>query len=129
MQATERFRIHGLLRNLWKNGRRGRCYRQMSSAIFPDGLNGRPFGARAVQSILRWAQTHPDAPLRLTTTGITGVIEIYPPNAQSPRWCLWQTASGRLQFDDLLTNQDALPYPTLDMALRFVALTLAKDAV
>ena len=81
-----------------------------------------------MQSAFRWVQAHPAAHLRLTTTGISGVIEIYPIGSPHPRWCLWRNIDGRLQLDDISLNISALPYPTLDMALRFVALNLAADA-
>jgi hypothetical protein len=33
---------------------------------------------------------------------------------------MWLTQAGRLQLDDLVLNEFALPYPTIDMALRFI---------
>jgi hypothetical protein len=66
--------------------------------------------------------------LRLTTTGISGVIEIYPAGSLSPRWCLWQSKDGRLQFDDVALSNFGPPYSTLDMALRFVALSLQAES-
>ena len=47
--------------------------------------------------------------------------------AEWPRWCLWQTPDGRLQVDDLETGDWALPYPTVHMALRFIASRLLAD--
>jgi hypothetical protein len=102
------------------------CDKRMYTELFPDGLDGLPFEPRDLQTAMRWMQTHPCADLRLTTTGISGIIEIYPTGASLPRWCLWQTRDGRLQLDDVAQSDFALPYPTLDMALRFVALNLAK---
>jgi hypothetical protein len=92
--------------------------------FFPDGLDGVPFAPRDMQSAVLWAKRQPSARLRFTAEGVSGIIEIYPAGSSNPRWCLWQTRDGRLQFDDLATNEFALPYPTLDMALRFVALNL-----
>jgi hypothetical protein len=92
--------------------------------IFPDGLDGLAFSQRDLRSAFRWAQTRPNVRLHLTVDGVGGIIEIYPPESSHPRWCLWQTRDGRLQFDDLATNEFALPYPTLDMALRFIARNL-----
>ncbi len=100
----------------------------MYTEFFPDGLDGLPFSADDMQSAFRWVQAHPGTRLRLTTAGITGVIEIYPSGALHPRWCLWRNHNDRLQLDDVVLNICALPYPTLDMALRFVALNLATDA-
>jgi hypothetical protein len=100
----------------------------MYSQFFPDGLDGLPFAPRDLQTALRWVQTQPFVQLRLTTDGISGIIEIYPPGSSSPRWCLWQSNDGRLQLDDVLLSLFALPYPTLDMALRFIALSLAAGS-
>jgi hypothetical protein len=92
--------------------------------IFPDGLDGVPFAPQDLRSAILWAKTQPSARLRLTADGVSGIIEVYPLGSPHPRWCLWQSHDGRLQFDDLATNEFAMPYPTLDMALRFIALNL-----
>jgi hypothetical protein len=93
----------------------------MYRKFFPNGLDGRPFASRDLLSAAIWAKSRPDVRLEVTADGVSGIIEIYPQGAASPRWCLWQTNDGRLQLDDLTMNQFALPYPTLDMALRFIA--------
>jgi hypothetical protein len=92
--------------------------------ILPHGLDGVPFAPQDLRSAVLWAKSQPSARLRLTVDGISGIIEIYPHGSSHPRWCLWQTNDGRLQFDDLATSQFGLPYPTVDMALRFIALNL-----
>jgi hypothetical protein len=100
----------------------------MYSKFFPDGFDGLPFSPRDLHTALRWVQTHPDARMRLTAFGISGIIEIYPPGWSCPRWCLWQSQDGRLQLDDIAMSEYGLPYPTFDMALRFIALSLAADS-
>jgi hypothetical protein len=102
----------------------GQRDRQMYLEFFPDGLDGVPFAPRDLRSAILWANSQPSARLRLTADGISGIMEIYLDGSSHPRWCLWQTSDGRLQFDDLVTNQFALPYATLDMALRFIAQNL-----
>jgi hypothetical protein len=93
----------------------------MYTRFFPDGLDGLPFASRDLRSALTWAETKPDVRLHITSDGVSGVIEIYPPGSSCPRWCVWQTHDGRLQLDDLAMNEFALPYPTIDMALRFIS--------
>ena len=104
------------------------CDRHMYQDLFANGFDGLPFEPRDLQTAMRWMRSHPNADLRLTTTGISGVIEIYPAGSLSPRWCLWQSKDGRLQFDDVALSNFGLPYSTLDMALRFVALSLQAES-
>ena len=78
-------------------------------------------GSRDLRSAATWAKSKPDIRLQVTSDRVSGIIEIYPPGSTSPRWCLWQTKDGRLQLDDLTIDEFALPYPTIDMALRFIA--------
>jgi hypothetical protein len=68
-----------------------------------------------------WAETKADVRLHITSEGVSGIIEIYLLGSACPRWCMWQTRDGRLQLDDLAVNEFALPYPTIDMALRFIS--------
>jgi hypothetical protein len=95
--------------------------RRMYTKFFPDGLDGLPFAPRDLCSAATWAKTKPDVRLEVTSDGVSGIIKIYPHGSTNPRWCLWQTNDGRLQLDDLTMNEFALPYPTIDMALRFIA--------
>ncbi len=95
----------------------------MYTKFFPDRLDGFPFALRDLHAALAWAAARPDVWLRITPAGaqVSGVIEICPAGASWPRWCLWQTLDGRLQLDDVATGECALPYPTIHMALRFIA--------
>jgi hypothetical protein len=93
----------------------------MYTRFFPDGIDGVPFTSRDLYVALAWAKARPDLRMRITLHGVRGIIEIYPPGSSRPRWCMWQTQDGRLQLDDLTMNEFALPYPTIDMALRFIA--------
>jgi hypothetical protein len=100
----------------------------MYANFFPDGLDALPFAARDLHAALQWAETKPDIRMHITSEGVRGIIEIYPPGCPLPRWCLWQSQDGRLQFDDLAMHEFALPYPTIDMALRFIASKLQPPA-
>jgi len=93
----------------------------MYTQFFPDGLDGLPFKTRDVRAAVKWAEARPEVRMHLTAHGVCGIIEVYPPGSYFPRWCMWHSQDGRLQFDDLVLAQFALPYPTIDMALRFIA--------
>jgi hypothetical protein len=101
----------------------------MYTRFFPERLDGFPFAGRDFQAVVSWAKARSDVRLNFTTadTEVQGVIEIYPAGAAWPRWCLWQTPDGRLQVDDLETGDWALPYPTVHMALRFIASKLLAN--
>lgn len=94
----------------------------MYTDIFPNRINAFPFAIQDLQSIIVWAASRPDVWVRVTAAGslVRGVVEIYQREAPQPRWCMWLTADGRLQLDDLLMSEFALPYPMIGMALRFI---------
>jgi hypothetical protein len=91
--------------------------------FFTPQLEGLPFTVRDLEAALTWASHRSDIRLhiRLDCVCSPEVIEVYPQGALFPRWCIWQTHEGRLQVDDLVRNEFALPYPIIDMALRFIA--------
>jgi hypothetical protein len=97
-----------------------------STWFFPDQYEGLAFTLRDLNAALTWAETKAEVRLhiKLDCVCMSEIIEIYPPGASLPRWCLWRTHEGRLQVDDLEMDEFALPYPTVDMALRFIASTL-----
>ena len=94
----------------------------MHTKFFSDRLDGFPFAQRELDAVVAWAKAQWAVRLNITSddTRVRGVIEIYPWGSVWPRWCVWQSPDGRLQLDDLAMNEFALPYPTIDMALRFI---------
>ena len=94
--------------------------------FFTPHYEGLPFTIRDLDTALTWGKSQSAVRLRikLDCVCIAEVIEIYPLSCLFPRWCIWQTYEGRLQVDDLTRNEYALPYPIIDMALRFIASTL-----
>ena len=94
----------------------------MHTKFFSDRLDGFPFVQRELDAVVAWAETQRAVRLNITSdeVGVKGVIEIYVWGSVWPRWCLWQSRDGRLQLDDLAESEFALPYPTVDMALRFI---------
>lgn len=90
--------------------------------FFTPQLEGLPFSLRDLETALAWAEHRSDVRLHIKLDCICNceVIEIYPSGALFPRWCIWQTQEGRLQVDDLDRSEFALPYPIIDMALRFI---------
>ena len=94
----------------------------MRTKFFPDRLDAFPFAQRELDAAVAWAEAQPTMRVNVTSNeaGVKGVIEVYSCGSVWPRWCLWQSQDGRLQLDDLAMTEFALPYPTLDMALRFV---------
>ena len=97
-----------------------------STWFLPDQYEGLPFTLRDLSAALAWVETQSEVRLhiKLDCVCMSEIIEIHPPGASLPRWCIWRTHEGRLQVDDLETDEFALPYPTVDMALRFIASAL-----
>ncbi len=94
-----------------------------STLFFFDQLEELPFTLQDLSAALTSAEPEPDARphIRLDYECIED-IEIYPPGALSPRWCIRQTHKGRTQVDDLVGCESALPYPTI-AAQRFIGIS------
>ena len=92
----------------------------MYTKFFPNRLDGFPFALRDLIAVCTWAETKSVRMHVTWHTHINGVIEIFPWESPWPRWCMWQSPDGRLQLDDLVMSEFALPYPTVAMALRFI---------
>jgi hypothetical protein len=93
-----------------------------ATRFFIRQFEGTPFSVRDLETVVAWASQRSDVRLhiRLDCICMSEVIEIYQVGSLFPRWCLWQTNEGRLQVDDLFRSEFAMPYPMIDMALRFI---------
>jgi hypothetical protein len=91
----------------------------------PALLEGGSFTLRDLRVALSWAESNPNMRLQimLDHPDIGEVIEICPPSSAMPRWLIWNTFSGDLRVIDLVTLNFALPYLTVDTALRFIGST------
>jgi hypothetical protein len=97
-----------------------------SARLDPAHLEGGSFLLRDLRVALLWAECNPTMRLQimLDQPDISEVIEIRPSLSATPRWLIWNTLDGELRVIDLVTANFALPYLTVDSALRFIGSTL-----
>ena len=87
--------------------------------VHPEGL---AFDISDLRAAMAWVATQPDVQLRVATDhhAVQEALEICPPGATSPRWCIWRDYQGHLHFDDWLKSEFDLPCQTLAAALAFI---------
>jgi hypothetical protein len=88
----------------------------------PAPLEGLHFTVEDLQMALNWVAKRPRMRLAVAIDHrfVPEALEICPPDAKSPRWCIWRDYEGNMHLDDWLRSEFDLPYHTLPAALAFI---------
>ena len=99
-----------------------------STPSHPEPTEGLYFALGDLQAALAWAADLPGVRLLIMTdhAEVPEAIEIYPPGASVPHWCIWRDYSGRLRVDNWSKPDFDLPYQTLAQALSFIGSTFTS---